>query len=185
MVKSAIGTVTAMKPESPAPPPEGWTHKLVMYYYRLPWTNYSSAKAWFENVVIPIVNAFEWFLGYDYLGYSFDWEGMTCTAFYRQKGSPAIPLAAIYAAIAVIGLIAIGIIILGLAWLRGTITEAETKATKADLLREGKITQEQYTELMTAESTQPAPWEKAVGWGVIILVLILAYVLLKPRGERR
>jgi len=184
MVKSAIGTVTAMAPAPPKPPPSGWTHKLIMDFYRLPWASYSAVVSAIEITLIPFVNALEWFLGYTYLDYSLDWKGMRLTLYYRQKGTPAIPLATILGLVAVI-LIAVGFIILGLHWLAGEVEEAVAKATKADLLREGKLTSEQYTELIEAETTQPAPWETAIGWGVIILILILAYVLLKPKGERR
>ena len=169
MVKSRTVVVYAKAPV------EEWTHKLVIYYYRLPWAVPSVVEGAVSATLIPILNALEWLFGYDYVGHDFDWEGMTISVYYAQRGTPAITAAAlalILKAVAVL-LIAVGLVILGLAWFVRELKQYETFKSKADMLKEGAITSEEYRELVAAQKEDPAPWEKVVGLGIILILLLL------------
>ena len=167
--------------EVPGIPPD-WTHKLVLQFYRLPWALPDLVLGAIERTLVPAINAFEWLLGYDYLGFEMNWTRWDITLYYKQRASPAIPIAAIFWAIVTI-LAGVGIIILSLTWYERERRITYTRATKLKLLEEGKLTQEEYEELIEAEKDEPAPWEKVVSFGIIILILFIIFVFL--RGRRR
>ena len=161
-----------------------WTHKLVIYFWKLPWATYDSVKGAVETLLIPTINAFEFFMGYDFLGYVLDWRNDTITLYYRQRTfslnrkSFAPPLAAIIAAIALL-LISVGIIIFALAWYEGQKLAMREQITLEQLLEEGKITPEEYAEYKEQFKKSPPAWyEKipeaikyAVYGGIIIAFL--------------
>lgn len=163
--------------------PPDWTHKLVLQFYRLAWANPDIVLGAIENTLVPAINTLEWFLGYDYLGFEMNWIRWETTLYYKQRESPAIPIAAILYYVAVIT-VGVGIIILGLAWYERERRITYTRVAKLKLLEEGKLTPEQYEELVEAEKEEPAPWEKVAGIGIIILLLLIVLVFLRGRRRR-
>jgi len=172
-----------------------WTHKLVIYFWKLPWATYDAVKAAVESTLIPAINAFEFFMGYDYLGYVLDWQKDTITLYYRQRIAPlgrkmfAPPLAAILAAIALI-LISVGIIIFGLAWYEGQKLAMREQLTLEQLLEEGKITPEEYAEYKEQFKKHPPAWYEAIPeaikyavyGGIAIALIFFLGSLLARRG---
>ena len=171
-----------------------WTHKLVLYFWKLPWATYDAVKAAVESTLIPTINAFEFFMGYDYLGYVLDWQKDTITLYYRQRSSMsrkmfAPPLAAILAAIALI-LISVGIIIFGLAWYEGQKLAMREQLTLEQLLEEGKITPEEYAEYKEQFKKHPPAWYEAIPeavkyavyGGIAIALIFFLGSLLARRG---
>lgn len=176
LARSRVVTVTAIEEAVPE-----WTHKLVIYYYRLPWAVPSIVEGAVSATLIPILNGLEWLFGYDYVGHDFDWEGMTLTVYYAARGTPAVSVWGILLAVGVL-LIGVGVVIMGVAWFVGEWRKYEAFKTKSDMLREGTITTDEYKELVAAQKEEPAPWEKVVGVGAII---IFGLVLLALAPKRR
>lgn len=145
----------------------GWTHKLVIYFFKLPWAKREDVEPLINTVLVPTINAFEFFAGYTYLGHVLDWEGSTVTLYYYHRTeslsrlSFAPPLAAILGAIALI-LLAEGLIIMALAWFRRTELELREEITLEKLLEEGEITPEQYKEYKEAFRKRPPEWYEAI-----------------------
>ncbi|NVM23723.1 MAG: hypothetical protein HWN68_18335, partial [Desulfobacterales bacterium] len=156
----------------PPPPPDEWTHKLILYYYRLPWADAASVEGAINTLLIPTLNGLEWLLGYDYVSHQHDWKGMTITVYYAARGTPVVPIWGILLAIGVL-LLGVGVVIMGAAWCIAEVTKYEGFKTKSQMLKEGTITTEEYKELLAAQKENPAPWEKALGWGAIIIILLL------------
>jgi len=155
--------------------PTEWTHRLILYIWKLPYATKEQVKAIIESSLIPTINAFEFFMGYDFIGYTLDWDNDVIILYYRQRFvsfsvmSFAPPLAAI--ALAIFGiLIAVGIIIMGLAWYQREQRIATEQKTLEDWVEEGKITPEEYVEYRELFEKNPPAWYQAIPQTIQYLV---------------
>lgn len=145
--------VSAQAP--PPPPPSQATNELRIYFIKLPWASEGLARNIVDRLagaIAPIIQP----LGYRLTGTRLNWSSSYFSFFFLKVATPAIGLAAI-GLIAIGILIAAGLLLYTIAWIQqGVVVEQVVKTQgqiaedAAKLLGEGKITREQYTEILTA-----------------------------------
>jgi hypothetical protein len=130
-----------------------YTNELRVYFLKLPWATQEALEDIMPRVV-DSVNTVIVPLGYQYVGYSINWDESYFSLYYLKTGTPAIPLQTILAYI-IVSLFAVGLIIVGLAWLehekvQETYVREQSEINKQilELYEEGKITYEQALQLM-------------------------------------
>ena len=165
-------------------PPDA-THCLKCGYHNFLGYSQQDIKRKVEATVVPVVNTILNPLGWQYLG-----TGVFGNYFelYYKEASPAEPVTiSICASILwAIALIVLGLAIISVAWMliRTAELKAEAKADKKKLLEEGKITSEQYKELIEAQAEEDMM--KGLGdlfkWGIILLIVMAVAGAL---GKRR
>ena len=156
---------------------EKWTHKLVLGFRVLPWLKKDQIDWGVKNLLVPSVNPFITVLTYKYVGYKVDMVNKKIIIFYRKTGSPAVPLAAILAAVAAI-LIGIGIVIYSIAWYkRETRLEKESK-TIDELYQEGAISTEDYVAIKQSllEEERPGLPDFQAMLYIVLFIAVLSAV---------
>lgn len=155
-------------------PPDA-THCLKCGYHNFLGFTQQDIKGKIEATVVPVVNTILAPLGWQYLGVGVFGDHFEI---YYKEASPAEPVTlSICASILFsIALIVLGIAIISVAWvyLETKKMLAEAKADKKKLLDEGKITSEQYKELIEAQAEEDMM--KGLGdlfkWGIILLIVM-------------
>ena len=162
-------------------------YELRIYFLKLPWANEALGNS-ILNSLAEAVNPIIQPLGYRYIKTECTWDQSFYSIYFEKTGSPVIPLAAIAVAVLAIFL-GIGLLLNYLEWRRANDILVKAKADETaiknnltDLLAQGKITPEQYAEIMKqmSESGREIPWTN-----ILILVGVLggAYSLSKAAGS--
>jgi len=167
--------------------------ELRIHFLKLPWANEALGRSILNSLasaVGPIVERF----GYKYLKIECNWAESYYSLFFIKTGSPIGMLAAVLAIGAVIAAIlaGAGLVLMGLSWWQGS-QNREQEITQEkdfisylnDLLNQGKITAEQYAQLLEAYRKQKGQIE--IPWtGLMIVAVALGGIyLLGKAGERK
>jgi len=164
-------------------------YELRVLFVKLPWSSEALGQT-ILNSLASAVNPIIQPLGYRYIKTECNWAQSFYSIWFEKTGSPVIPLAAI--AVAIVGILAaIGLIIVGLAWLKqGQVQEQQVTDERDfvnylnDLLKSGQITYDQYLEMLRAyregRGQIEVPWTN-----ILILAAVLggAYILSKSAGS--
>ena len=167
-------------------PPDA-THCLRCGYHNLLGYKQEELKAKVKATIVPVVNTVLAPLGWQYID-----VGMFGKYFeiYYKEASPAEPIttATIVTIVTLITIIIVGLVIAWVAWvfLATQMEYAKAKQDKKKLLEEGKITNEQYTQLIEAQ--KPEDMLGGLGdllkWGIIALIILaITGAIGKVRGK--
>jgi len=143
-------------PDEELPPlPDVYTLSFTLR--KLSWFSQSAFETVVDSLLVAPAQVVCAALGYNYVGRDIFYRKTTvevCVRF-QKFASPSPPAAAVWAAIVIGGLIAVGVILIAVAWIyqarveeQKTVSDAETKAKLAEELEKGLITKEQYEALM-------------------------------------
>ena len=164
-------------------------YELRLFFIKGPWANEALATSILQSLasaVNPIIQP----LGYRYIKTECNWTQSYYSVWFEKTGSPVIPLAAILAVIVGIGLLvsiffyAVGFYHQGKAAEQQAINESDFQASLDKALAEGKITPEQYAQMLTAYRQATA--QMGIPWNnILILAAVLggAYILSKSVGS--
>jgi hypothetical protein len=150
-----------------------YTNELRVYFLKLPWATQEALESIMPRIA-DSVNTIIVPLGYQYVGYRINWDESYFSLYYLKTGTPTIPLQTILVYI-IASLFAVGLIIIGLAWLeQGRVQETyvrEQADINEDILRlyeEGKLTYEQAQQLMQLSQIKiPSPLCSLLGIATI------------------
>jgi len=165
-------------------PPDA-THCLKCGYHNFLGYSQETIKAKVKQIIVPITNSILVPMGWQYI----DTEVFgNYFEIYYKEASPVEPVTTLtVGSIATLIVIAIiGIAVISVAWVYiATLMEyAKAKADKKKLLEEGKITNEQYTQLIAEQK----PEDMLGGLGDLLkwgLVLILVLAITGAIGRRK
>ena len=167
-------------------PPDA-THCLHCTYHNFIGLSQQDIRGKVEGVVVPLVNGILAPMGWQYIS-----VGVYGNYFeiYYKEASPAIVVTAgvIIAILALVTACILGICITLIKWFdmlkEKELTQA--KVDKKELLEEGKISQEQYTELIKAqEEEEKDMWGGLMGMLPLILIFIILMAITGAVGRRR
>ena len=155
-------------------PPDA-THCLRCGYHNLLGYKQEELKAKVKATIVPVVNTVLAPLGWQYI----DTEVFgNYFEIYYKEASPAEPITTgtIITILTLITIIIIGLVIISIAWVYlETMKEyAKAKQDKKKLLEEGKITNEQYTQLIEAQKPEDMLGDigEILKWGIIALIIL-------------
>ena len=131
------------------------THCLRCGYHNLLGMSQETIKGKVKGVVVPVVNGILAPMGWQYLGVGVFGDYFEI---YYKEASPAEPITT-GTVITILTLISIIILTIVIAWVAWVYLEtkrelAKAKQDKKKLLEEGKITNEQYTQLIEAQAEE-------------------------------
>ena len=163
------------------------THMLKCGYRNFLGLSQESIKSKVKAIVVPVVNTVLAPMGWQYIDVGVFGDYFEI---YYKEASPAEPVTTttVGGILFSIALIILGIAIISVAWciVETGRMKAEAKADKKKLLEEGKITSEQYTELIESQAEEDMLGDigELLKWGIIaIIVLAVAGAIGKVRGE--
>ena len=155
-------------------PPDA-THCLKCGYHNFLGLTQQDIKGKVEAIVVPLVNGILAPLGWQYISVGVFGDHFEI---YYKEASPAEPIT-IGTCITILTLITIlilGIVVAWVAWvyLETGKMKAEAKADKKKLLEEGKITNEQYKELIEAQAEEDMLGDigELLKWALILLIVL-------------
>ncbi len=163
--------------------PSDATHCLKCGYHNFLGLTQQDIKGKVEATVVPVVDTFLKPLGWQYLG-----VGVFGNYFdlYYKEASPAV---AITTGLLITILVSVTIIILGVCITVIKFLEVEkeklvteAKVDKKELLDEGKITSDQYTELVKAQEEEEKGLGDLIKWAIIGFMIFAIFGAL---GRRR
>jgi len=162
-------------------PPDA-THCLKCGYHNLLGYSQDTIKAKVKATIVPVVNGVLVPLGWQYIDVGVFGDKFEI---YYKEASPAEPIttATIITILTLITIIIIGVVIAWCAWvyLETQREYAKAKQDKKQLLEEGKITKEQYTQLIEAQK----PEEMLGGLGDIFKWIIIFMIIMAVAGALR
>lgn len=163
-------------------PPDA-THCFRMGYHNFFGYSQETIRSKVKGVVVPVVNGFVAPLGWQYIDVGVFGDYFEI---YYKEASPAVAITTglVISILTTVCIIIIGLVIVWVKFVELEIEKmyAEAKADKKELLEEGKITNEQYTELV--EEQKP---EKDMLGDILpmLIILIIIIALAGIAGKRR
>lgn len=167
-------------------PPDA-THCLRCGYHNLLGLSQEDIKGKVESVVVPVVNGVLAPMGWCYIGVGVFGDYFEI---YYKEASPVEPVTTgtVITILTLITIIIINVVIVWVTWvyIETQKMKAQAKADKKKLLEEGKITNEQYTQLIEAQAEEDM--FKGIGdilplLLVFIIIMVIAGAIGKVKGR--
>ena len=162
------------------------THCLRCGYHNLMGYSQDDIKGKVQATVVPVVNGVLTPLGWQYISVGVYGDYFEI---YYKEASPAEPIttATVITILTLITILILGLVVAWVAWvyLETGKMKAQAKADKKKLLDEGKITSEQYKELIEAQAEEEDMFKTIGDILPLILVFIIIMVIAGAVGKRR
>jgi len=187
-----VVTPTAVTPVT-TPSTEVGTYTLRCGIIKMPNFDPSRASAFVESDIAPTVAVILQPFGYTYTGHVDNFD-QNYFDLQFTGASPAVPLAVIIAAIAVVGIVAAAFLVVALTWYKQAAVQEQIQQNLTNLLNQGKITPQQYLDATGAQ--QQAIASGTAGWlgqaqqlltaaTPIIILAVIGFIVLKAVPERK